>query len=95
MVYDAPLYGLTTVHNELTQSDEMFAKMRAVLPADAVVISGKADKVLFPTYFVIAETNFSDREHQKFIRDLFAKRPVYLLINAIDQEKTAALRQLV
>jgi len=93
MVYDAPLYGLTTVHNELTQSDEMFAKMRAVLPADAVVISGKADKVLFPTYFVIAETNFSDREHQKFIRDLFAKRPVYLLINAIDQEKTAALNE--
>lgn len=88
-VFFAPLYGLMSVRESLKQSQNLLQEVQQFIPPNAVVLSGTADKVLFPSYLVIPDINFRDINSRQALIAIAHERPLFAIVNAQEDQSVA------
>ncbi len=79
-----PLYGLISVKENQRNSVELGQDIFQLTETDSVIISGHADKVLFPERRVIVSLPDNKGEQKEVIDTLLTQAPVYYLHNTVD-----------
>ncbi|MFA6197900.1 MAG: glycosyltransferase family 39 protein [Patescibacteria group bacterium] len=72
-----PLYGLAKVRADISEYSLINKQVQLATPFDAVVLAGKADKVVFPERSAIAQDPFTDEVVAQRVREIMRQRPVY------------------
>ncbi len=86
LLFFDPLYGLVQARSALVDGVKLREAIVSTIPNNAVIISGNADKVLFPRYLVIHDISFLSTTDRERLRMIAQQRPVYLLINALESD---------
>jgi hypothetical protein len=76
VIFD-PLYGLAKVKNDIVSYQKVNAEVVALTPTDSVIVSGQADKVIFPQRQVIFNDQLDSVNLVNGLKQLSDQAPLY------------------
>jgi hypothetical protein len=79
-----PLQGLTQLKVNIESARKLSHEVDSMTPADAVIISGFADKVFFPSRRVIVAMPSDSRLFMTAVQSITSSAPLYFYFNPLD-----------